>query len=141
MKRLYLPCFLLFVAFSFSCKKFIQQQEEKAVMSIITNGNWYVTVYLQDGNDITSTFSGYLFKFDANGIVTGSNTGLGVSDKGSWTPDIAAKTITSGFPTAAPPVSFLDGVWKINDSGTDFVLANYTDTINHRVDVLRLQKQ
>ena len=139
MKRLYTLLFLLPVAFSFSCKKYIQKQEEKAVMSIITDGYWYVSQYLYDGDDSTSSFSGYLFKFDANGIVTGTKGAN--SYKGSWTPDVAARTITSGFPSGPSPVSLLDGVWKIKDSGTDFVLANYTDTINHKFNTLRLQKQ
>jgi len=139
MKRLYLISFLLFVALSFSCKKFIQQQEEKAVMSIITNGYWRVDQYVQNDSDITASFSGYLFKFDANGIVTGTKDG--VSDKGLWTPDVNARTITSSFPTAVPPVSLLNGVWKIKDSGNDFVLANYTDTVLHTSNTLRLKKQ
>ena len=139
MKRPYLFCSLLLVAFSFSCKKYIQQQEEKAVMSIITNGNWYVDRYIQNDSDITTSFSGYLFKFDADGIVTGTKNG--VSDKGSWTADVNARTITSGFPSAVAPVSLLNGVWKIKDSGTDFVLAYSIDTLHSSTDTLRLQKQ
>ncbi len=139
MKRLYILSLLILISFSFSCKKLIQQQEEKAVMSIITNGNWYVQEYIQNDSDITTSFSGYLFKFDANGIVTGTKDT--VSDKGSWTPDVNARTITSGFPLAAAPVSLLNGVWKIKDSGTDFVLADYTDTVQHTSNTLRLQKQ
>lgn len=139
MKRLYILCFLLFVAVSFSCKKLIEQQAEKAVMNIITNGNWYVYQYLQGDSDITANFSGYLFKFDANGKVTGTKSG--VSDAGTWDADINARTITSGFPSAAPPVSLLNGVWKIKDSGTDFVLATQTDTTSQKSNTLRLQKQ
>lgn len=139
MKRLS-PLGLLFVvAFSFSCKKLIQQQEEKAVMNIITNGNWYVYQYLQGSDDITANFSGYLFKFNANGTVTGTKNS--VSDTGTWSPDVDARTITSGFPSAGPPVSLLNGVWKINDSGTDFVRASFNDTINHYLNTLQLRKQ
>ncbi|HEY4209197.1 MAG TPA: hypothetical protein VGM31_20370 [Puia sp.] len=139
MKRLWILSFLLFIAVSFSCKKLIEQQAEKAVLNIITNGNWYVYQYLQGDSDITANFSGWLFKFDANGIVKGTNSG--VTDTGTWAADINARTITSGFPTAAPPVSLLNGVWKIKDSGTDFVLATLTDTTSQEVNTLRLQKQ
>jgi len=139
MKRLYLVSILLLVAYSFSCKKFIQQQEEKAIMSIITNGFWRVDQYIQNDSDITASFSGYLFKFDANGIVTGTKDG--VSDKGLWVPDVNARTITSSFPAAVPPVSLLNGVWKIRDSGNDFVLAGYTDTVLNTSNTLRLKKQ
>ena len=139
MKRLYIIFILFFVALSFSCKKFIQQQEEKAVMAIITNGNWYVAQYIQNDSNITASFSGYLFKFDANGIVTGTKGS--VSQKGAWIPDVNARTISSAFPGGTPPVTLLNGVWKIKDSGNDFVLANYTDTALNTSNILRLQKQ
>ncbi|HEY8967695.1 MAG TPA: hypothetical protein VIM64_01345 [Puia sp.] len=139
MKRLFPLGLLLFVACSFSCKKFIQQQEEKAVMNIITNGNWYVYQYLQGSSDITTNFSGYLFKFNSNGTVLGTKNS--VSDTGTWVPNVDARTITSGFPSAGPPVNLLNGIWKINDSGTDFVLASYTDTTSHIPNTLQLRKQ
>ncbi|HVU58019.1 MAG TPA: hypothetical protein VHD83_23320 [Puia sp.] len=139
MKRLYILILLFPVALSFSCKKLIEQQAEKAIMNIITNGNWYVNQYIQGSTDITANFSGYLFKFDANGTVTGTKNS--VSDIGTWSPDVNARTITSGFPSAAPPVSLLNGIWKIKDSGTDFVLATYTDTTSQTPNTLRLQKQ
>ena len=138
MKRLFPLGLLLFVACSFSCKKFIQQQEEKAVMAIITNGFWHVEQYLQNDSNITATFSGYLFKFDADGKVTGTKDN--VSQIGAWSPNVDARTITSNFPSATPPVSLLNGVWKIKDSGSDFVLANYTDTVTHTSNILRLKK-
>jgi hypothetical protein len=139
MKRLSLFGFLLIVTFSFSCKKLIQQQEEKAAMNIITNGNWYVTKYLQGASDLTSDFSGYLFKFNANGVVTGTLNN--VSDTGTWVPNVDAKTITSNFPTAGAPVNLLNAVWKIYDSGSDFVTAAYTDTTSNTLHTLGLKKQ
>jgi hypothetical protein len=139
MKRLSPLGLLLVVAFSFSCKKLIQQQEEKAIMNIITNGNWYVYQYLQGSGDITTNFSGYLFKFNTNGTVLGTKNG--VSDTGTWSPNVDARTITSTFPSAGPPVSLLNGVWKINDSGADFVRASFNDTVNHYLNTLQLRKQ
>ena len=138
MKRLYLVPVLLTIALSFSCKKFIQQQEEKAIMSIITNGYWHVEQYSQNDSNITASFSGYLFKFDAGGTVTGTKDN--VSQAGTWAPNVDARTISSNFPSAAPPVSLLNGLWKIKDSGSDFVLATYTDTVLHTSNILRLKK-
>jgi len=138
MKRPYLSALALVIIFSVSCKKFIQQQEEKAVMAIITNGFWHVEQYLQNDSNITATFSGYLFKFDADGKVTGTKDN--VSQIGAWSPNVDARTITSNFPSATPPVSLLNGVWKIKDSGSDFVLATYTDTTLDTSNTLRLKK-
>jgi len=138
MKRLYLVPVLFFVALSFSCKKYIRQQEEKAIMSIITNGYWHVEQYSQNDSDITASFSGYLFKFDANGTVTGTKDSA--SQTGSCAPNVDARTISSNFPSASPPVSLLNGLWKIKDSGSDFVLATYTDTLLNTSNILRLKK-
>ncbi len=140
MKRLFLIPLLVLVAFSFSCKKFIRQQEEKAVMNIIVNGFWHVDQYVRDGSDITSSFSGYLFKFESNGTVTGKNADNSVSDTGSWAPNVDARTISSIFPSASEPVNLLNGLWKIKDSGTDFVLADFNDSVTHTYNILRLKK-
>jgi len=138
MKRPYLLTFICLAFFTFSCKKFIQQQEEKAVMNIITNGYWHVEQYVKNDSDVTASFSGYLFKFDANGTVTGTKDT--VSWKGTWAPNADARTISSNFPSAPSPVSLLNGLWKIKDSGTDFVLATYTDTVLNTSNILRLKK-
>lgn len=138
MKRPCLILFLCFVALSFSCKKLIEQQAEKKVMNIITTGYWYVDQYIQNDSNITASFSGYLFKFDTNGTVTGTKDS--VSRKGTWAANVDARTINSYFPSAPPPVSLLNGLWKIKDSGTDFVLATYTDTVLNTSNTLRLKK-
>lgn len=140
MKRLFLIPLLVLVAFSFSCKKFIRQQEEKAVMNIIVNGYWHVDQYVRDGSDVTGSFSGYLFKFESNGTVMGKNADNSVSESGSWVPNVDARTISSNFPSASEPINLLNGLWKIKDSGSDFVLANYTDTVAHTFNILRLKK-
>ena len=139
MKRCIPVLLLLFGAYFVSCKKFIQQQEEKALMSAITNGYWYVSQYQQNDSDITASFSGYLFKFDANGIVTGTKDT--VSQKGLWVADINARTVSASFLTAGPPVSLLNETWKITDSYTDLVIAHSTDTVNNTSNILQLRKQ
>ena len=141
MKRLYPTFLLLFLAYSQpGCKKYIQQQEENAIVAAVTDGYWYVSEYLQNDSDITASFSGYLFKFDANGIVTGTR-GDSVSIKGSWTANINARQITSTFPTAGPPIKYLNETWNITDSYTNFVAAKSTDPVNNSNNVLQLTKQ
>jgi len=107
-------------------------------MNIITTGYWHVDQYVQNDSDVTASFSGYLFKFDANGTVTGTKDTA--SWKGTWAPNVDARTIHSNFPSATSPISLLNGLWKIKDSGTDFVLATYTDTVLHTSNTLRLKK-
>lgn len=137
MKKLY-PVLIL-IPLLFSCKKYIQKQEEKAALSIITNGVWYVQLYLQNDSDITASFSGYLFKFDANGTVSGTKDT--VSEKGTWSVDIPSRSIISNFPTAPAPVKYLNETWKITDSYADSVVANSKDSINNTSNILHLHKQ
>jgi|SRR5579859_1799500 len=123
----------------FSCKKYIQNQEQKAAVSAITNGYWYVSDYKQNDSDITAAFSGYLFKFDANSTVTGTKGS--VSTSGQWSDNIIARTITANFPGAGQPLVNLNEVWTITDSYSDSVAAKCVDTTNHTSNILQLKKQ
>ena len=128
---------VLFAMCFFSCKKAIQQQEQNAVMNIITSGVWYVQTYNEDSIDITASFSGYVFQFNQNGTVTGTKDS--VATAGTWSANITNRTITSNFPNPPVPLNKLNSVWKITDSGLDYVVAN--STINDSTENLRLQKQ
>ena len=137
MRRLY-PVLLTGILLV-SCKKFIQNQEQKAVIQDVTNGLWYVTGYVQNDSDITAAFTGYVFKFDQNNTVTGI---LGTdSVHGEWLVDVNARTITSDFPTGGYPLSQLNETWYVTDSYTDSVSAKSTDTIAHTSNFLQLKKQ
>jgi len=122
-----------------SCKKFVQNQEQKAVISDVTNGMWYVTGYEQNDSNITAAFSGYLFKFDANNTVTGIINSDSV--QGEWLVNVSARTITSDFPGAAYPLNQLNETWYVTDSYTDSVSATSTDTVSHTSNILQLKKE
>ena len=139
MKRLCVLFVALAPALFFSCKKYVQKQEQKAAESAITNGYWYVTGYKQNDSDITAAFSGYLFKFDADNTVTGTKGN--VSATGQWSDNIVNRTITTNFPGATAPLMYLNEVWIIKDSYTDSVSANSKDTVNHTTNILQLKKQ
>src|ERR1700748_2030110 len=138
MKHLNLMLPLVSIVLLFSCKKLIQQQEEKEAEKIVTNGLWYVSGYEQNDSDITASFSGYLFKFDNNSTVTGTRNDSSV--QGQWSVNINAKTITANFPGAGDPLDKLNETWLITDSYTDSVSARSTDTVNHTSNILQLKK-
>ena len=136
MKRLLIPC-LIFLFFS--CKKYIQKKEQNALEAVVTNGFWYVSGYEQNDSDITSSFSGYLFKFDASNTVTAT---FGTSSAtGQWSDNINNRTVTANFPGAAAPLVYLNETWTITDSYPDSVAAKVVDTINHTTNILQLKKQ
>jgi hypothetical protein len=93
-------------------------------MDVITNGVWIVQQYIEGPNNISSQFLNYTFQFYANGTVTGNIDSSATS--GTWAGNISDYTITSEFPSAGDPLKKLNGVWKIKDSGLDFVKAEMT---------------
>ncbi|HLK29029.1 MAG TPA: hypothetical protein VKT28_10615 [Puia sp.] len=136
--KLKLYILVLFLSGSFSsCKKLVEQQEQNAAMNIITNGVWIVQSYKENGTDITTSFSGYVFQFKQDGTVVGTKDTNSAS--GTWSANVNNRTITSNFPNAATPLIKLNGVWKITDSSVDYVVANAT--INDSTENLRLQKK
>lgn len=105
-----------------ACKKVIENEQKKAVMSFITNGRWVVTSYLVDTVEISDQFSGYRFQFKDDGSVTGDNGTVSVN--GTWVGEVSDYSITSQFPAGQEPFVKLNGHWIIKDSGTTFVKAD-----------------
>ena len=118
--RIYIPVICLL--FAFACKKTVEDQKRKMVMSFITNGHWKVQSYLVDTVSITSEFDGYTFKFNDDGSVLGDNGSI--TDAGTWVGEVSDYSITSAFPGAGDPLQKLDGHWVIKDSGLTFVKAD-----------------
>ena len=116
---------LILVATMPSCKKFVQQQEEKAALNIITNGVWIVNSYLANDSDVTASFSGYVFQFKSDGTVTGVNGAS--STQGVWSANIVSRQIISSFAGAPDPLARLNASWTITDSGSNYVKANSPD--------------
>ncbi len=108
-------------AASFSCKKIVEDKQKDLFISAMTNGEWYVENYLEGTTPITEQFADYTFKFEENGIVTGTKGPNKVY--GTWSGDIANYSINSNFPSAETPIDKLNGSWKITNTKTDFVHA------------------
>ena len=139
MKRstLYIILLLFFFTITYSCKKFIQQQEQNAIVNLVTNGQWRVTGYIEHQTDtLTNDFAGYLFQFNANGTVYGVR--FGQQTNGTWSANVSAKSITSNFPTATYPITLLNHTWTITDSYTDSVAAK--TPVDSSFNILNLHK-
>jgi hypothetical protein len=128
LSHLYIAFLLILLAVPFSCKKYIQQQEQNALVNLVTQGTWRVTGYLEndtnnDTNNITPSFTGYSFQFNENGTVYGILNSNQQQTAGTWSADVNAKTITSNFPSAPFPLNMLNYTWTIKDSYPDSVSA------------------
>jgi hypothetical protein len=115
---------LLLLTLSFSCKKAIERKKEQIVIDAIINGVWLVDYYSEAGLARTEEFEGFEFKFNENETLNALSTGT--SMPGTWKADVAAKSITTNFPTATDPLKKLNTVWLITDSYLDYVEAETT---------------
>jgi hypothetical protein len=134
---LYIALLLILLTIPFSCKKYIQQQEQNALVNLVTQGTWRVTGYLEnDTNNITAGFSGYSFQFNENGTVYGILNQQQTA--GTWSADVSTKSITSNFPSAPYPLSMLNYTWTVTDSYPDSVAAK--TAVDSAINYLYLHK-
>lgn len=133
---LYITLFFL-LAIPFSCKKYVQQQEQNVLINLVTSGTWRVTGYMDhQTTNLTDSFAGYSFQFNQNGTVY-ANLSL-QQTSGTWSADVQTKTITSNFPSAPLPLSLLNHVWTVTDSYTDSVAAK--TPVDSSFNILNLHK-
>lgn len=135
MKKLSACMLLVCLAVTLSCKK-IQEKKEDLVISAITDGVWVVEQFFEAGDNISNDFLNYQFKFSKDGTVTGNKEAE--INTGTWTGDITTYSIHSEFPNANPPISKLNGIWKLTDSYWDYVEAEMNTT--NGKNILHLRK-
>ncbi|HCL83040.1 MAG TPA: hypothetical protein DIC22_03650 [Chitinophagaceae bacterium] len=136
-KTLLIISLLVLLLIPFSCKKYIQQQEQNALVKLVTNGTWRITGYMDHQvTNLTDSFAGYSFQFNQNGTLYG--TRYGQQSNGTWSADINNKTITSSFPSASYPITLLNHTWTITDSYTDSVAAK--TSVDSSYNILNLHK-
>jgi hypothetical protein len=120
-----------------SCKKFVESVQEDLVVKAMTDGQWRVTSFKRDNNDVTAGFSTYTFQFRQDKTVEAINSGA-VESRGTWNGNAENKTIASNFNNAAAILMLLNGTWQITNNSWTFVEA--TQTVNNEVRTLRLDK-
>ncbi|HEY0434288.1 MAG TPA: hypothetical protein VGC95_10475, partial [Chitinophagaceae bacterium] len=76
---------LCITAFS-SCKKVIEKREQNAIESAMTNGEWAITSFLRNGQDLTADFSAYKFQYHTDNTVDAVRNGS-VDHTGTWEGD------------------------------------------------------
>lgn len=126
------------ILLSSSCKKTIEKVAEDLVIKAMTDGQWVVTSFTQNGTNITSNFSGYKFQYYSNKTVDAILNGV-KERTGNWDGNASAMTTWADFPGAANPILLINGTWQITNNGWTYVEA--TQTNGTEVKTLRLDKQ
>ncbi|HYM95241.1 MAG TPA: hypothetical protein VET23_13960, partial [Chitinophagaceae bacterium] len=102
------------------CKKAVQQVLQDAVIKAMTDGQWAITNFTQNGTDITTDFSGYKFQYYSNKTVDAIKNGM-VEKTGSWDGSTTTMTTSADFPNATAPLSLINGSWHIDNNSWVFV--------------------
>jgi len=135
MKRLYIVLFAVLALTG--CKKAIEKIAEDMVIKAMTDGQWIITSFTQNGNDITTDFTGYKFKYYENRTVDAIKNDI-LERTGTWNGDVATMTTSANFTGAPNPIALINGSWKITNSTWTTVEANQTN--GTEVKTLKLKK-
>ena len=135
MKRLYIVLFAVLALTG--CKKAIEKIAEDMVIKAMTDSQWVITSFTQNGNDITTDFTGYKFKYYENRTVDAIKNDI-LERTGTWNGDAATMTTSANFTGAPNPISLINGSWKITNSTWTTVEANQTN--GTEVKTLKLKK-
>jgi Prokaryotic membrane lipoprotein lipid attachment site len=126
------------VALLSGCKKNIENIREDLVIKAMTDGQWAVTSFTQNGAIITADFSTYKFKYYSNKTVDAINNGV-VERTGTWDGDSGAMTTSASFSSPDYPLMLINGSWHIDNNSWTFVVA--TQTNGSETKTMRLDKQ
>lgn len=136
MKKL--ASLILIITLLAGCKKAIQNEKEDLVILAMTDGQWKVTSFTQNGVPITGDFSAYKFKYYSNKTVDAIKNGT-VEITGNWDGNSSNMTTWAGFTNPAYPINLINGTWHIDNSGWTYVVA--TQTNGAETKTMRLDKQ
>lgn len=128
---------LLIASFS-SCKKTIEQIQEDLVIKAMTDGQWKITNFVHNGNNITNDFANYRFKYYSNKTVDALNNGI-VEKTGNWDGNSNNMTTWANFTGAVHPLILINGNWQITRNSWTYVEAN--QTTGSETKIMRLDKQ
>jgi len=125
MKKSIPTLFFILVFFS-GCKKAIENALDDAIIKAMTDGEWTITSFKQNGTDITTDFSAYKFQYYSNKTVAAIKNGT-VENTGTWDGSAVNKTTWASFPGNSLPIILLNGTWKITNNTWTYVIASQTN--------------
>ncbi|MES1222998.1 MAG: hypothetical protein ABUT20_46325 [Bacteroidota bacterium] len=126
MKRLLL--ILPFIGFLLvsSCKKAVENQLNDIIINSMSDGQWVITSFKNNGTDMTTDFAGYKFQYHTNKTVDAIKNGT-IEITGDWDGNALEKTTWASFPGNSLPVTLLNGNWKISNNTWTYVVASQTN--------------
>ena len=121
-----------------SCKKKIEDIQQDLVIKAMTDGQWVITNFTQNSNNITSAFTPYKFKYYSNKTVDAIKNGT-LEKTGNWDGNATNLTTWADFPSATYPLVLINGTWHIDNNSWTFVVASQVN--GSETKTMRLEKQ
>lgn len=118
------------------CKKAVENIQEDLVIKAMTDGQWKITSFTQNGTNITADFALYQFKYYSNKTVDAIKNGT-VEKTGTWDGDASAMTTWANFTSPPYPLNLINGSWHIDRNSWTYVEAtqvNGSETKTMRLD-------
>ncbi len=135
MKKLLI--LLFFGTLLTGCKKTIESIQEDLVLKAMTDGQWKITTFVNNGTTITADFNAYKFQYYSNKTVDAIKNGV-VEITGAWDGNANAMTTYANFIAATYPIQLINGTWNITKNSWTYVEA--TQTVGSDTKFLRLDK-
>lgn len=136
MKTILTFCIIL-ISLS-GCKKAIEKIQQDMVIKAMTDGQWAITSFTEDGNNILPTFAGYKFKYyDGPRKVDATKNDV-LENTGTWDGNSSSMTTSANFTNPSVPLGKINGEWHIDRSGWTYVEA--TQVSNGVTKKMRLDK-
>ncbi|MCR9182685.1 MAG: hypothetical protein NXH73_07140 [Flavobacteriaceae bacterium] len=106
----------------------------------IKSGNWRVSNFLEDGNNQTSNFNGYVFTFGDNGSITAENGST--TKTGTWVTGIDDSTpkFIINFPDNNGPFEEISEDWRIENSTNSKIDLKHVSGGDGSIDLLSFTK-
>ncbi len=121
------------------CKKSVTQSiQEDLVIKAMTDGQWKVTNFINNGTNISADFATYKFKYYSNKTVDAINSGT-IEKTGTWDGNSSNMTTSANFTGAIYPLNLINGNWLITRNSWIYVEASQTNGSD--VKTMRLDKQ
>lgn len=130
--------FIVFTVLFSGCKKTVENIQEDLVIKAMTDGQWGVTSFTQNSNNITVDFALYKFKYYSNKTVDAIKNGT-VEKTGTWDGNSSTMTTSANFNSPPYPLNLINGSWQINRNSWTYVEA--TQIIGTETRTMRLDKQ
>lgn len=118
-------CILLIGLLS-GCKKTVEKIKEDKIVSAMTDGQWVVTSFIHNSNDVTTEFSAYTFQYFSNRTVDAIKNGT-VEISGNWDGNVSAMTTWANFSNANAPIPLLNGLWHIDNNNWTFAVLSQSN--------------